>query len=228
MEPNEIRVNVEKMEVRDRPVMRPECRDRYGSLVVRVVNWDTVVKIRASAKHLPKQLATIRTRVDDKVLGQLASSIGEEAFISEEVALTVDESQAGLFELVDKDRINVRIELRQTETGTFPVPVHIYQQVDGAELRLRHVRFSPGNALDDRLKGVFVQGEDGAPPTLNLVLEGSPATIAAVDPATIKAFVLADEMPDGELIALLTVHVAGLPGGVRLKQPIALTVEGER
>lgn len=228
MEPNEIRVNVERMEVQDKPVMRPECRDRYGSLDVRVVNWDTVVKIRASAKHLPKQLATIRTSVDDKVLGQLANSIGEEAFISEEVALTVDPIQAGLFQLVDRDRINVRIELRQTETGTFPVPVHIYQQVDGTDPRLRHLRFSPGNALDDRLKDIFVPGENGAAPMLNLVLEGSPATIAAVDPEAIKAFVMADEMPEGELIAFLPVHVAGLPGGVRLKQPIALTVEGDR
>lgn len=228
MEPHEIRVNVERMEVRDIQVMRPEIRDRSGSVDVRIVTWDTVVKVRASAKDLPKRLAALRTSVDPQTLLQLAGSIGEAPIITEEVPLTVAPEQAGLFELVDRTEIKVRLELRQIDESTFVVPVRIFRTDDGPNTDTREVRFSPGNAVDVRLQDIYEASVDGAPPTLRLVLAGSPAAIAAVDPAQLKAFVLADEMPVDDTLANLPVHVAGLPVGVRLKQPITLSVERDR
>ena len=231
MEPHEIRVNVERMEVRDIQVERPEIRDRSGSVDVRIVTWDTVVKVRASAKDLPKRLAALRTSVDPRTLLQLAGSIGEEPSINEEVPLTIDPTQADLFELVDRSEIKVRLELRQIDESEFVVPVRIFRGGFGPDTDDREVHFSPGNAVDVRLQGIYDEGVGGNPPSLRLTLAGSPAAIAAVDPALLIAFVLADEMPSDDTLATLAnlpVHVAGLPVGVRLTQPITLSVERDR
>jgi hypothetical protein len=225
MEPPEIRLNIERMEVQDKPVERPVITETPSSVDVRIVTWDTVVKIRASAKHLAQRLAKIRTSVDPEVLRQLAASVGEAPSITEEVELTVDPGQRPLFELVGQERISVRLELRQNQEATFTVPVRILRAADTDAAGDRPLRFSPGNDVDVRLQDVYIPGEDGAPPQLRLVLEGSPAAIANVDPAKILAFVLEEEMPTEDVLANLVVHVSGLPGGVRVKFEITLAVE---
>ena len=39
------------------------------------MSWDTVVKIRASAKHLKKPLTAIQTTVDPDAVGQLPQEV---------------------------------------------------------------------------------------------------------------------------------------------------------
>ncbi len=229
MDPKEIRLNVERMEMREVPVGRPAVPKTVGTASVRVVTWDTVVKIRASANNLRTQLATLKTSVDAAALKQAAESIGDAPSITVPVDLTLDPDQAKLFTLVDRDEITVRLELRHVEIGTFAVPVRILRRAGRASTSLGNVHFSPGNDMDMRLSGIYEKGEDGAPPTLRLTLEGSPAAIAAVDPERLIAFVLEDDMSADDEISNLPVHVAGLPVGVRLKpQPLTLSVERDR
>jgi hypothetical protein len=227
MDPKVIRLNVERMEERDNvPVERPLLPELLSETVVtRIVTWDTVAHIRASAKHLAKRLASIETSVDPQVLLQLAGSLGDAPVITEEVPLVIDPLQAPLFELVEPKRLTVRLELRQMEDEAFTVPVRILY--DAVESEPRRLRFSQGNDLDPVLRDIYQPGVDGAPPTLRLVLEGSPANLASVDPAELVVFVLAGDVPADEVLANVRIRIAGLPLGVRIKQPITLAVERE-
>lgn len=227
MQPEQIRVRIERMEVRDTPVKKPDF-EAPGTVEVKVVTWDTMVKARASAKHFAQRLASIRTTIDSSKLETMAAALGEAPSRTDDVALTIDPIQASLFELVDRDHITARIELRQLESAAVTVPLQIFRVADDTAHEDRPLRFSPLNAVDPRLEGIYEPGADGAPPRLQLVLEGSPGAIAAVDPAQIKVFVLADEMPADKVLDTLTVHIAGLPAGIRVRTQIALQVERER
>jgi len=226
MEPKVIRVNVQRMEVRETPVELTDVPPLVGTVAVRVTRYDSMVKIKATANDLQKRLSPIRASIDVDLLRQMANNLGEEPSSNEEVDLTVDPAQAEMFELVDRDRIRARLELSQIGEGSVDVPVRILGRVDGSPHR--RLVFSPSNELAEALQGIYTTGVDGGPPRLLLALQGSPAAIAAVVPARVIAFVLESEMPADQTLANLPLHVSGLPPGVRLKLALTLAVEGDR
>ncbi len=232
MRPAKVRVKLHRMAVRNVPVEQPQVpTSAAGTVSVKVLRWDNVASIRAPESEL-RNITALRTFVPPERLQQIAGSLGDAPSITEDVRLDVDPSQAGRFEFTDRSVLTVKLELRRVEEGELVLPVRIYGSPPPSGTVRRRLRFSPANELDQRLRGVFQPDPDGGPPRLRIDVEGTPAALeaarAAASEGRLHAFVLEDDVPAGEDVFNLQVHVADLPVGVRPARQILLAVEVER
>ena len=228
MEPESFRVEGQRLVEDVITVPRPEVPTEIGLATVRVLEWDNSVVVRGAQTDL-KSLGGwgLRTRVSDEVLLELATGLGALGRLVTQVRLDVDAEQRRqyYFEMTEPRELQVRLELRSIDYRevTLPLQIH-YVAAPGGGPR-RRIRFSPGNEIG--LREVYTPGESGAPPTLRITLEGTPGAIAELDESRLRAFVVEDEIPEGQDVYNLPVKVMGLPFGVRLQGRIAVAVEVE-
>jgi hypothetical protein len=111
--------------------------------------------------------------------------------------------------------LEVTADLARNAEVSVTLPLAVFRDADGAGPHLR--------VLADPARPWVLAGE---PPRIAIVLRGTPRSLAAVAPQTIRAFVVASEMPPGVERGDLRVHTSDLPSGVALaKEDLSVPVE---
>ncbi len=227
MDPRRIEVRIDRIEVRDFPVEAPPIPAMPGT-DVRIIQTTPTATVRGTLKDLAALNSSIQTSINRDSLVSLMNAMGDDHTIEDRINLDIAPVQQGIFklvELVEPERLSAKVEISNVKTEKFTVPVYIhFTQPTTGDTGRRTLRFSPTNAIENT-DLEWVDGEGGDPPTMNLVLVGSPLSIKKVDRATLIAFVLADEMPADETVSRLPVHVIGLPVGVEPENDIFLHVQ---
>jgi hypothetical protein len=214
MSPETITVRLWRVERREVPVRTPEfpgLEDLNVSVERR--SWPQKALVRGPADDLVK-LPWLDSTVDREQLRRAVEAMGDSGRVSTSLPLLLTNAPTANFQVIEPRALEVRFDLVRSATLTVTVPLPL---LDDAGARPRRIRVAPG----DR-PGIVA----GTPPQIALELRGPPKALATVTPESIRAFLLASELPADAKSGELRVHTSDLPAGVSLaREPLTVPVE---
>jgi hypothetical protein len=218
MDPPAVTVQAFRVEVQDKTVAPPEFQGAT-ELGVRhaLLGYSNTAKIRGSASVL-SSFREIRTIIPKADLQRCVESMRENPKGVFPMALEIAPSQRGHFTLVEPKELWARVELSRVAEQEVVVPVQILADVSRGA-RPRRLQFAELN------KPHFLAGD---PPKVKVAVTGVPSAVAALTGASIRAFVLASDLPEDQRNGDVPVHVADLPAGIALAHDYSIYVEDAR
>ena len=161
----------------------------------------------------------IRTIVERPYLASLAEGLRDTPKTVARLPLLIHPSQRDLFTLEKPTELFARVELSRVAEQEVTLPIAIYDAVGQGKRSGRRLQFAEIN------KSHFLPG---ATPRVRLAVTGVPAALASLPSVALRAFVLADDLPEDRRNGDVPVHVADLPPGVALAKDYTVYVEEAR
>ena len=161
----------------------------------------------------------IRTVVERQQVAALAESLRDRPNIVSTVAIAIHPAQRDLFTLEKPTELFARVEVSRVAEQELMLPISIYDVAGQGKKPGRRLQFAEIN------KPHFLPGD---PPRVRLALTGVPAALGSLSPTGLRAFVLADDLPEDRRNGDVPVHVADLPHGVALAKDYTVYVEEVR
>lgn len=162
----------------------------------------------------------IRTVVERQHVAAWAESLGANAnAVAPHVVLAIHPSQRDLFTVEKPAELFANVVVSRVAEQEVTLPISIYDAAAQGKKPGRRLQFAEIN------KSHFVAGST---PRVRLAFTGVPAALGTLQSTGLRAFVLADDLPEDRRNGDIAVHVADLPPGVALAREYTVYVEEAR
>ena len=219
MQPPTVSVKLFRVMVQPVSVKPPEFVGAAElGLKVQVMKYTNEAKVRGPQSVL-RAYREIRTVVERRQLAAIAEGLRDKPNITRNVPLAIHPSQRDLFTLEEPTELFAEVEVARAAEQEITLPIAIYDSSAPGKRANRRLRFTEMN------KAHFLNGD---PPRVRLAVTGVPAVVGSLPVAGLRAYVLADDLPDDRRNGDIPVHVADLPPGVALARDYTVDVEEAR
>jgi hypothetical protein len=219
MQPQTVSVKLFRVMVQPVSVHPPEFAGAAElGLKLQVTKYTNEAKVRGPVSVL-RNYREIRTVVERRQLAAIAEGLRDSPKTIVRLPLSIHPSQRDLFTLEEPAELFAEVELSRLAEQEVTLPIAIYDTAGSGKRANRRLQFAELN------KSHFLPGD---PPRVRLALTGVPAALGSLPAAGLRAFVLADDLPEDRRNGDIPVHVADLPPGVALAKDYTVYVEEVR
>jgi hypothetical protein len=219
MQPPTVSVKLFRVMVQTVSVRPPEFAGAAElGLRVDVKEYSNEATVRGP-KSVLRNYREILTIVERQQLATHAEGLRDSPKTFARLTLSIDPSQRDLFTVEKPSELYARVELSRVAEQEVMLPIAIYDTGPEGKKAARRLQFSEIN------KPHFLAGD---PPRVRLAVTGIPAALGSISTAGLRAFVLADDLPQDRRNGDVPVHVADLPPGVALAMDYRVDVEEAR
>lgn len=219
MQPQTVSVKLFRVMVQTVSVHPPEIAGALElGLKIDVKEYTNEATVRGPVSVL-RNYREIRTVVERQHLAALAEGLRDSPKTIARLPLAIHPSQRDLFTVEKPAELFARVELSRVAEQEITLPIAIYDAIGQGKKPARRLQFAEIN------KSHFV---NGTPPRVRLAVTGIPAALGSLPSAGLRAFVLADDLPEDRRNGDVPIHVADLPPGVALAKDYTVYVEEAR
>lgn len=202
MTPATVTVRLRRMERRPMTLRPPELRGIEDlNVQVERKRWPQKAVVRGPADQLGT--LALETAVEYDQLRRAVEAMGDATRATVTLPLTLLNAPSKNFTVIEPRVLEMSLDLVRESSATLTLPLAILQDANGPARRVRVSGERPWIVAGD-------------PPQVVLELRGSSKSLAAATPQSVRAFILASDLPDGADQGEVPLHTADLPAGAVL------------